>query len=104
MKRTATLTLLTIGLTLALASQSWATGWTQQSPATSPTPRSHVWTAYDPAHHLTVLFGGYDGVKYLDDTWVWNGTGWMQKNPATSPSARYSAGMAYDSTHHRIIL
>jgi hypothetical protein len=41
--------------------------------------------AYDAARGQVVLFGGYDGSGYLNDTWVWDGTNWVQKFPATVP-------------------
>src|ERR1035441_2573999 len=72
--------------------------WTQQFPATSPTPRRTP-IAYDEAARTVVLFGGDNqnaGLQF-NDTWTWDGKTWTQHFPATAPSARSGAGMAYDA-------
>ena len=35
-----------------------------------------------------VLFGGYDGVNQLADTWSWDGNDWTQVTPVHSPPKR----------------
>jgi hypothetical protein len=76
-----------------------------KNPSGSPSARAFASTAYDPAHHVTVLFGGLDSVHTgLNDTWTWDGSTWTQQNPAKSPAPRNSAAMAYDSTHHYVLL
>src|SRR5262249_42650455 len=47
-------------------------GWEQVDPK-PPARTSHA-LAYDSARSRTVLFGGYDGGRYLSDTWEWDGT------------------------------
>jgi hypothetical protein len=41
-----------------------------------------------------VLFGGHDGVGWLDDTWIWNGTAWTKAAPPEGPSGRLFHAMA----------
>jgi hypothetical protein len=78
--------------------------WTQQSPATSPPARYSAAMAYDSASSSVVLFGGFNTISRLADTWTWDGTTWTQQTPATSPPARYSASMAYDSASGSVVL
>lgn len=81
--------------------------WTQQMPATSPSPRNQHALAYDSAHSDVVLFGGSNGnpnLAGLGDTWTWNGTNWTQASPQTKPPARYSHAMAYDAMHQQTVL
>jgi hypothetical protein len=82
--------------------------WTQQDPATSPSPRTGAAMVYDPATSQLLLFGGssrptteggYDG-----DTWIWTGSTWTELNPATSPSPRHNADMIYDAASQEVIL
>ena len=84
------------------------TTWTQQSPPVSPSPRSQMAMAYDPATSSVVLFGGCNispGACKLGDTWTWNGVAktWTQQNPIVSPSAR-RAPMAYDNANGTMLL
>jgi hypothetical protein len=83
--------------------------WTQLSPATSPSARSGVAMAFDPATSQLVLFGGagttgtaYSGVS--GSTWEWTGSNWTKLSPTTSPSPRYGASMAYDASARQLIL
>ena len=59
--------------------------------------------AYDATLKKTVLFGGFDGTNYLDETWTWDGTSWsrQKKNPAPS---RALAAMWYDSTLKKTVI
>jgi hypothetical protein len=52
--------------------------------------------AFDEHRGRLVLFGGYDGVVYLQDTWEWNGTTWTPVATGTGPAARVAPAMAYD--------
>lgn len=58
---------------------------------------------YDPTIKKTVLFGGFDGTRYLDQTWTWDGTTWAQqkKNPAP---ARALSSMWYDPTLKKTVI
>ncbi len=73
------------------------TDWSEDSPATSPTPRINAALARTQSGTTNgaVLFGGYDGTNYLNDTWTWDGTTWTLQNPTTSPPARAGATMEY---------
>jgi hypothetical protein len=71
---------------------------------TQPSPRSGAALAWDPAHHVDLLYGGAGPQGGLGDTWTWNGTTWTQLNPATSPPAMKDAAMAWDSTRGRVVL
>jgi hypothetical protein len=85
--------------------------WVQLSPATSPSSREFAAMAYDPAMNggELLLFGGYNGTSYYNDTWAWNGSTWSQVGNTgdtsctttctNSPSDRDGASMAYDSAN-----
>ena len=52
-----------------------------------------------------VLFGGWDGERLLDDTWVWDGEAWSRPAQETAgPSARAPFGIAYDEAREATIL
>lgn len=40
------------------------------------------------ANGAAVLFGGYIGTTFLNDTWLWDGASWSQAQPASAPSPR----------------
>ena len=61
-----------------------------------PSARTNMPMAYDPVARNIVLFGGYDGTSYLNDTWIFNGSSWVQLNPPVSPPARTASAMAFD--------
>jgi hypothetical protein len=86
--------------------QTWTwdgTTWTQQQPASSPSPREYAAMAYDAATKTVVLFGG-TAAGPLNDTWTWNGTTWTQQHPATSPPADIDVPMAYDAATGTAVL
>ena len=60
--------------------------------------------AYDAATSTAVLFGGYTGTAYLNDTWSWNGTAWTKLTPGTSPGIRAFASVAYDAPRSTVVL
>jgi hypothetical protein len=76
-----------------------ALGWSQLSPATSPSPRTGAGFAYDISTGTVVLFGGNNGSELLNDTWTWDGTTWTQQFPPVSPSPRSfnTPQMVYDA-------
>ncbi|MGC9945092.1 MAG: kelch repeat-containing protein [Bryobacteraceae bacterium] len=82
--------------------------WTQQFPASSPSPRRTM-MVYDEATKTIVLFGGDAGGilpkdTFYNDTWIWGGTTWIQRSPASAPSARGMAALAYDSNLGSVVL
>ena len=64
--------------------------WTQQHPATSPSPREFAAAAADPSTGHVVLFGG---APISADTWTWDGTTWSPLS-VVGPAARSSPVMA----------
>ncbi len=82
-----------------------ASGWTQQTPATSPSARAYAAMAYDGTLAEPTLFGGYDGSTILSDTWEYTGTNdWVEQAPTASPPARAYAAMADNSTDGQLVL
>jgi hypothetical protein len=82
----------------ALGQQSW-----QQRSFTGPAARTYHALAFDSSRSKVVLFGGYTGSIWLQDTWEWNGIAWTQ-TLVPGPSARGLHAMAYDSQRGRIVL
>src|SRR5436190_18204441 len=78
--------------------------WVRLSPATSPPARSYLAMTYDPASGKIVMFGGFDGTGYLNDTWTFDGVSWILVATDTPPPARAAAQMAYDSVTHKVVL
>lgn len=79
-------------------------GWVQLSPVNSPPGRSYLAMTYDGASGKVVVFGGFDGVGYLNDTWTFDGVTWTQVVTSPAPSPRTNAQMAYDSLTHQVVL
>jgi cysteine-rich repeat protein len=78
--------------------------WTQVA-IDQITARSNASMAFDVAHGVAVLFGGYDPTATcLGDTWFWNGAGWAQASPLFAPRGRAGAAVAYDSHRQRLVL
>ncbi len=59
---------------------------------------------YDVASRKVLLFGGFGGRGYLNDTWTYDGVTWTKIETALAPSARTNAQMAYDRHSHKVIL
>src|SRR6516162_4191177 len=60
---------------------------------------------YDAAIGKIIMFGGYDGVTYLNDTWLFDGVSWTRAiGSRLSPGPRANAQMAYDSVTHKVVL
>lgn len=76
--------------------------WTQVFPATNPTPRYNAAMAFDAAHGVAVMFGGYSGVRE-GDTWTWNGSDWTQV-ATTGCTPRNGHAMAYDEARGVTVL
>jgi hypothetical protein len=88
--------------------------WTLQHPPTSPSVRTGAPMAYDPLHHVVVMFGGSGraqvgkgGQIILTDTWTWDGRTWTQKQTSSAPTAVDtsvdSRSMAFDPVSRRIL-
>src|SRR5438034_5249854 len=94
---------------VSIASSATADGrrperWVRLSPATSPPARSYLAMTYDPASGKIVMFGGYDGTGYLNDTWTFDGTTWSQVATPISPPRRAAAQIAYDASTQKVVL
>lgn len=69
--------------------------WTSIAPKDNPADRRFAAVAYDENLKKVVLFGGFDGANYRNDTWTWDGTNWTEvKN--NKPTARGLMAMWYD--------
>ena len=88
----------------ATADRSPLLGWVQLSPTNSPPARSYLAMTYDPVSGRIIMFGGFDGNGYLNDTWEFNGVTWTQITTNTPPPARSAAQMAYDSVARKVVL
>ncbi len=84
--------------------------WQPDSTGPGPSARTGASMAYDAARNKLVLFGGFEGTNYLNETWEWdytaatNSFGWVKRTPATSPPGRQGGQLAYDKTHQRVVL
>jgi hypothetical protein len=88
----------------ATADRSPLLGWVQLSPTNSPPARSYLAMTYDPVSGKIIMFGGYDGNTYLNDTWEFDGATWIQVTTNTPPPPRTAAQMAYDSVSQKVVL
>jgi hypothetical protein len=79
------------------------TKWVAFTTKHVPVSRSFAAAVYDKHLKKTVLFGGYDGTNFRDDTWVWDGADWTQvkKDP---PPSRQLTSMWYDSKLQRTVI
>ena len=85
--------------------KTW-TNVTPKAPSPSPAARYGHELVYDSKRKRTVLFGGYDGSNYLNDTWEWDGTNskWTSLTFSLVPQHRYAPAMAYDSANGVTVL
>ena len=88
----------------ATAATPRSPSWIKLSPATSPPARSYLAMTYDPASGKVIMFGGFDGTGYLNDTWTFDGTSWSRVQTALSPPARAASQMAYDAITQKVVL
>ena len=68
-----------------------------------PTARRQAGLVYDETLKKIVLFGGFDGADYKDDTWTWNGTDWTEVTKNKPPNRSMHA-MWYDPLAKKTIL
>jgi PKD repeat protein len=80
------------------------TNWTQRLLPVTPSARYGHAMAFDSAHGVVVLFGGYYREHFYDDTWERKGTDWTQRSPAVSPPGRAGCVMVYDSARGVVVL
>ena len=89
---------------IASAGRTPLLGWLQLSPTNSPPARSYLAMTYDPVSGKIIMFGGFDGNGYLNDTWEFDGVTWTQITTSTPPPARTAAQMAFDSVSRKVVL
>jgi hypothetical protein len=77
--------------------------WTTLVPKHTPATRSFASLVYDQHLKKSVLFGGWNGSNFLDDTWIWDGSDWAQitKNP---PPSRELESMWYDPILQKTVI
>jgi hypothetical protein len=59
----------------------WQSGtgcWSELISPGKPPARESMAAAYDPIHHLVLLYGGDSAGQFDTDTWTWNGQIWTQ--------------------------
>jgi len=78
--------------------------WVQLNLKSHPSARVNAPMAYDPSAKDLVLFGGYDGSTYKNDTWIFKNKTWVQLNPPVAPPARTAAAMSYDVQLKKIVM
>jgi len=77
--------------------------WTSSTPKNPPPARRFAAMVFDENIKKTVLFGGFDGTNYRNDTWTWDGTNWteVKKN---KPTNRALMAMWYDPLQKKTII
>ena len=82
--------------------------WTNLHPAGGlPAARDSFSFAYDSSRSRVVIYGGYDGSGFLNDTWAYSlqTNTWTDLKPtAASPSALQGQSMIYDPSSHEVIM
>jgi len=80
-------------------------GWQLINIADSgPSPRAESAMIYDFARGELLLFGGWNGVTELGDTWIWDGTSWRRPSVSVAPPALRDHAMVYDAARDEVIL
>lgn len=80
--------------------------WIQLQPDQSPPARSGASMAYDSHADRIVLFGGYNGSTFFNDTWAldYANSTWVNLTDTVAPSRRLGAAMTYDAAAGRAVL
>lgn len=93
--------------TLVPLGDTWSFGQRGWMPRTdlarAPSPREAPSATADEASGAILLFGGYDGDLFLDDTWIWDGTAWFPRERATRPPARAGHRLAGDPSGGAVV-
>src|SRR5947207_11682599 len=87
----------------AVAAARSSKTWVHLSPSISPPARSYLAMTYDPAGGKIIMFGGFDGTGYLNDTWTFDGTSWTHVQTSLSPSARGASQMSDDDNTQQVL-
>jgi N-acetylneuraminic acid mutarotase len=82
--------------------------WSGLSPGGAlPTARAAHAMAYDPTGNRVLVFGGYSGTSYHNDTWAYDvaTNAWSELHPVgTVPAARLGHSLVYDPESKKMIL
>lgn len=88
--------------------------WTEQHPATRPSPVGGAGIACHAINRQVILFGGitgFDGQNgsnrvgtLSNDTWIWDGNTWTEQPTSGAPPARIGGQMVYDEAHAQTLL
>ncbi len=84
-----------------------APAWTQLTGSTPPPPRNLAAVAIDTARQRLIVFGGWSGSTYLNDTWAFSldsPAGWSPAIAFSAPPGRREISMIYDSIGDRLVL
>jgi len=79
------------------------TAWASMTPKHAPPTRRFAAMVYDETLKKTVLFGGFDGTNYRNDTWTWDGTDWTEVKK-DRPTNRGVFSMWYDPLQKKTII
>lgn len=79
------------------------TAWKAFTPKNAPPTRRFAAMVYDENVKKTVLFGGFDGTDYRNDTWTWDGTNWTEVKK-DRPTNRGVFSMWYDPLQRKTII
>ncbi|MCH8905865.1 MAG: hypothetical protein IH840_02160 [Candidatus Heimdallarchaeota archaeon] len=80
--------------------------WVQLQPINSPPGRNVHALAYDEKYDKIILYGGYDGVEGLTDTWTydWSKNTWTNQEPKSHPTSHNGAKMVYVASIGKVVL
>jgi N-acetylneuraminic acid mutarotase len=82
--------------------------WTELRPqGVGPAPRATHAMVYDPVGGKAILFGGFDGISYYNDTWAYDPAAntWTNLVPAGSvPAKRSGHSLVYEPDSGKMIL
>ncbi len=81
-------------------------GWTNVTARPAPVPMAGAMMAYSPRADRFVLFGGWDGVRGLNGTWVFDPENrtWTELHPQSGPLPRGDEMFVYDPRSDLFVL
>ncbi|TFG29843.1 hypothetical protein EU527_15290 [Candidatus Thorarchaeota archaeon] len=80
--------------------------WNEISSSIHPSGRHNYGLSFNSDENQVLLFGGFDNVQVLNDTWIFNYTvyQWEQVNTTLCPAPRSDTALCYDSLNQKTIL
>lgn len=88
------------------SSETWAwdgRSWSQLTFINWPVARRYAAMASDPAGTQVLLFGGFDDLGVLNDTWML-GTEWVLQNSTGAPTPRAGSALAFNPSEQSFVL